>query len=138
MTKSNVEDSLCDALDAAGNDYRQAVRMLDSISREIAGGSGGEQSFAQLQQIAAATRETETRVARLREEWMRFGQRPGERLQSVVRRQEDVLRDLIRSLDTAEQVARAARGPLLQTIDGTTRAQQMHAAYARTVRQAVQ
>ncbi|MGD9854821.1 MAG: hypothetical protein AB7U20_07700 [Planctomycetaceae bacterium] len=138
MPNPDVEQSLCDALDAAGRDYERAVRQIEEISREIAAGRGEEPSFARLQQIAGSTRQTEDGVARLREVWNRQGRRPGSRLQAVLRRQEEILRELIRSLDQAERVARSARGTIMRVVDDKTKSHQMHTAYARTVRQAVE
>ncbi len=138
MTKPNLEQSLCDALDAAGRDYEQAVRAIKVISQEITAGNGHGQTFGRLQQIAVSTRETEVRVSRLREEWRRQGQRPGVRLQSVLKRQKGILRELITSLNEAEEVARSVRGRVIQRVDESTKSHQMHSAYARTVRQAAQ
>ncbi len=138
MTKPDLEHTLCDALDAAGRDYEQAVGAIKVISQEIAAGNGHGQSFGRLQQIAVSTRETETRVSRLRDDWRQQGLRPGNRLQAVLQRQESILRELITSLNEAEEVARSARGRVIQRVDESTKSHQMHSAYARTVRQAAE
>jgi len=138
LEQSHLEQSLCEALDAAGRDYEQAVRAIQVISHEITEGNGHGQTFGRLQQIAVSTRETEVRVSRLRDDWHRQGQRPGNRLQAVLKRQENILRNLIHSLNEAEEVARSVRGKVIQRVDDSTRSHQMHSAYARTVRQAAE
>lgn len=138
MPNHDVEHVLCDALDAAGREYQHAVRQIEEISQEIAAGKGEEQTFGRLQHIAGGTRQTEAGLARLREDWSRQGRRPGPRLQAVLKQQEGILRELIRSLDQAERIARSARGRIMQTVDDKTRSHQMHTAYARTIRQATE
>lgn len=138
MPIANLEDSLCDALEAAGDDYRQAVRTIESISNEIADGAGHEQAYECLQQIALSTRRTESHVLQLREDWRRQGRPPGDRLRAVLARQEHILRDLIHTLDNAERTARSARGQMITTVDKAAKSHEMHAAYARTIRQAAE
>lgn len=137
MPNHDVETTLCEALEAAGRDYEQAVRQIEALAGEIAAG-GGEQTFAQLEQIVGRTRRTEADLAIQRDNWRRIGKTPGSRLQAVLARQEGVLRRLITVLDEAEQIAHAARSRLAPIVDSATRSHQMHTAYARAVRQAAE
>ncbi|MBX3437245.1 MAG: hypothetical protein KF861_07140 [Planctomycetaceae bacterium] len=138
MPNSDVELALCEAMDAAGRDYEQAVRQIEGIAHTLASGEGHAQSYERLQQIALETRDTEYRVVQLQDNWKRLRRSPGVRLQQTLRRQEGILRELIDSLNRAEQIARSSRGGVLAAVDETVKTHQMHSAYARTIRQAVE
>jgi len=51
-------------------------------------------------------------------------------------RQQAILADLIKRIDTVESSARAARDRLIPEIDANARSHEMRSAYARVVRQA--
>ncbi len=138
MQTTDLEAALCDALRQAGHEYTRAITEIDALTSDMNDGAGREPVVRRLQQLALSTRETETRVSRLRDTWKLRGVTPGPRLRDEMSLQQAILSNLVQRIDSVEQTARRARDRLLPQIDATARSHQMRSAYARTVRQAAE
>lgn len=138
MPNLDHETRLCDALERAGREYRQAIDEMEALTTSLTSDTGRTKATQRLQRIAQRTRVTETNVSSLRETWQRAGLAPSGRLREVMNRQQTVLGELIQRIDAVEQAARVARDRLLPQFDANTRSHEMRSAYARSVRQAAE
>ncbi len=138
MQTMDLEGALCDALCTAGLEYTRTISEINTLSSILNEGAEREPAVKRLQLLAQSTRETESRVSRLRDDWKASGVSPGPRLRDEMSRQQEILSQLIQRIDSVEQAARRARDRLLPRLELTVRSQEMRSAYARTVRQAAE
>ena len=122
---NSLEDSLCDVYEHQATIYENAFEIGRKLSSALETGGETQILLADLNVQMDRISVLDAQISETRKQWDRLQRKPGQRLTAVIQRLEPMLRELISVIDTAEEVARAARDRLVPELNRESRGQQM-------------
>ena len=134
-TRAQIEEQLTCELRRVEAPYRQALEIVESVSRHAA--SGYDEIFAclsRLQPVMQHINHVEAILSPVRGQWLALAVRPGVELRSILDVHETLLRALIDGVGRLEQQLSQARQKMLPEVDAAVQRQRMRRAYRQPSR----
>jgi len=130
MNAKQIESELKELYAEQDQHYRAAADLLKQKAIKRAGDY--DEVASHLQALISRINLHETRLAKLREQWLASGRKPGPQLQSTMSNVEYSLRETITLIDEASQQMQKSKERLLPQLSEVARHQQMRSAYDST------
>jgi hypothetical protein len=132
---NDVRISLFNWLQRQGNEYSEAIRLMELLQRQQSlSDANAQKTLAKLQAVIDRIAGIEVHLEPLREQYRLLGKPVTPELQQLLDQQEELLKQFIAKTDVLQNGFAVQKTRMLPELDGNVRRRTMQDAYKRSMR----